>query len=118
MLEATNWIRSNTEPNDVILFRPNHRSDMVDYPFNAVPAYYAKRPVFIWTSNTAPAYRRAALEQAKYAVVTVPQPPSRGLLAILNRFRHSSRVPESTDFLEAAGFRPLLREQDFIIYIR
>src|SRR4029077_8393982 len=29
---AASWVRGNTQPGDVILFRPNHRNEMIDYP--------------------------------------------------------------------------------------
>jgi len=118
ILAAAKWVRENTKPNDVILFRPNHRSDMIDYPFNPIMRYYGKRPTFVWTGNTPESYRKAALERANYAVVTLPKPPPSGLLAMLNRFRHSDRPPESMDWLETSGFRILTRQTDFLVYVR
>ncbi len=118
LFAAALWVRANTQPRDLILFRPNHRSDMVDYPCNPIMTYYGKRRTFLWTAGTPELYRKAALERANYAVVTVPQPPPPGLLAMLNRFRHFERSPESTDWLETSGFRIFVRQNDFLVYAR
>ena len=118
ILAAANWVRENTKPDDVILFRPNHRSDMIDYAWNPIPAYYGKRPTFVWTRYTPESYRKAALEHANYAVVTLPRPAPSGPLGMINRFRHLDRVPEPTDWLETSGFRILLKRDDFWVYAR
>jgi len=118
ILAAAKWVRENTKPNDVILFRPNHRSDMVDYAWNPVLAYYGKRPTFVWTKYTPESYRKAALERANYAVVTLPRPPPSGLLGIINRFRHFDRPPDSMEWLESSGFQILEKQSNFVVYAR
>ncbi len=89
---------------------------MIDYPFNPIIAYYGKRPTFVWTRYTPEAYRRAALERAKYAVVTPPAPAVGGVLALVNRLRHSSHSPEPTDWLETSGFHMFVTEKGFVVY--
>jgi hypothetical protein len=119
ILEAARWARAHTGSNETILFRPNHRWDMIDYPFNAVLAYYSDRPTFVWTRNTPDQYRQAALQRASYAIVTLPQPPSGGILGVVNRFRHAyDRQPESVDWLESAGFEKVATEETFVAYRR
>jgi hypothetical protein len=117
ILEAVLWARDHTGANDIILFRPNHRWDMIDYPFNAVPAYYSHRPTFVWTRNTPDQYRQAALQRARYAVVTLPQAPAKGILGAVNRFRHAyDRQPESLDWLDSAGFEKVEMSGNFVAY--
>jgi hypothetical protein len=119
ILAAARAIRTSTKPTDVILFRPNHRWDLIDYAANPVLAYYSERPSFAWTGNTAERYRRMALERSRYAIVTLPQPPPRGLLGALNRFRGSHLIqPEATDWLEKGGFRIVRKEEWFEVYRR
>jgi 4-amino-4-deoxy-L-arabinose transferase-like glycosyltransferase len=115
---AACWIRANTQPGDLIVFRPNNRSEMIDYPFNPVITYYGKRPTFVWTRYTPESYRKAALERASYAVVTLPAPAPGGVLGLVNRFRHFANSPESTDWLETSGFRIFVRQNDFVVYAR
>ena len=115
---AACWIRANTQPGDLIVFRPNNRSEMIDYPFNPVITYYGKRPTFVWTRYTPESYRKAALERASYAVVTLPAPAPGGVLGLVNRFRHFANSPESTDWLETSGFRIFVRQNDFLVYAR
>ena len=119
ILEAARWTRAHTRSNETILFRPNHRWDMIDYPFNAVLAYYSDRRTFVWTRNTPDQYRQAALQRASYAIVTLPQPPARGILGVVNRFRRAyDRQPESVDWLESAGFEKVAMEEGFVAYRR
>jgi hypothetical protein len=118
LLATTEWVRVNTQPNDVILFQPNHSSSMIDYPYNPVMSYYGGRPTFVWTRYTPETYRQAALERANFAVITLPQPLPTGLLGIVNRFRRFNRAPEPTDWLEAAGFRLLEAHPSFSVYAR
>jgi 4-amino-4-deoxy-L-arabinose transferase-like glycosyltransferase len=119
ILAAAKWVRQNTLPNDVILFRPNHSSAMMDYPWNPLLAYYGRRKTFVWTGKTPGLYRSAALERATYAVVTLSKaPPPSGVLGMINRFRHFDRPPDSVDWLENNGFRPLAKDKDFVVYSR
>lgn len=120
ILEAALWTRANTKPGDIILFRPNHRWDAIDYPNNPALAYYSQRPTFVWTGNTPETHRRMALERASYAVVTLPLPPvAGGLLGALNRFRGNDlHQPEPVDWLEKNGFRMLATERGFAVYRR
>lgn len=118
VLAAAQWVQENTAPNNLILFRPNHTSAMIDYQYNPVLAYYGKRPTFVWTINTPEIYRKAALERSTYAVVTLPQPQPAGLLGLLNRFRHFDRAPAQTNWLESAGFVWLTTENGFTVYTR
>lgn len=118
LLAATEWVRANTQPNDVILFRPNHSSSMIDYPYNPVMSYYGRRPTFVWTRYTPETYRQAALSRANFAVITLPQPLPAGPLGIVNRFRNFNRAPEPTDWLEAAGFRLFEAHPPFSVYSR
>ena len=120
ILEAALWIRANTQPGDVILFRPNHRWDAVDYPNNPTLAYYAQRPTFVWTGNTPETYREMALERASYVVVTPPPPPASGeLVGYWRQFRGSNlRQPEPVNWVEKNGFQMLTIEKGFIVYRR
>jgi hypothetical protein len=120
ILAAALWTKENTQPSDVILFRPTHRWDMIEHPYNPVLAYYSERRTFVWTALTPESYRRMALERARYAVVTLPQPSASGrLLGAFNRLRGS--VPprsESRGWLEESGFRMFATEKGFVVYRR
>ncbi|MEP6685751.1 MAG: glycosyltransferase family 39 protein [Verrucomicrobiota bacterium] len=119
ILEAARWMRANSRPEDVVLFRPNHRWDAIAYPNNPAFAYYSERPTFVWTDNTSPEYRRMALERASYAVVTLPPAPTTGLIGALKRFRGNDRYqPETMDWLDKNGFRILASEKGFAVYRR
>jgi hypothetical protein len=117
ILKAARWTRTHTESNETILFRPNHRWDMIDYPFNAVLAYYSDRQTFVWTRFTPDQYRQAALQRASYAIVTLPQAPAGGILGAVNRFRHAyDRQPGSVEWLESADFEKVATEESFVAY--
>jgi len=120
ILDASRWADGHTLPGDVILFRPNHRYDLADYPYNPVAAYYSARPTFVWTRNTPDTYRRLALERARYAIVTMPPPTEPDTwYDVFNRFRGASAPqPESLDWLESAGFRKREAADGFVIFGR
>jgi Dolichyl-phosphate-mannose-protein mannosyltransferase len=117
LLAAARWAKENTSPNDIILFRANHRWDITDYPENPVPAYYSERTTFIWSRYMPETIAQPALERARYAVVTVPQSAPANSLAILNRFREV-RAPqlESPEWLEQNGFRPVEKHIGFEVF--
>ena len=117
ILAAAVWTREHTRPDDLILFRANHRWDMVDYYYNPVLAYYADRRTFVRTRLTPETYVRAALERASYAVVTLPPPPDEGLMSKVNRLRGVALMQdESPDWLEAADFHRFASEDGFAVY--
>ncbi len=119
LLAAAVWTRDHTQPGDLILFRANHRWEFVDYYANPTFAYYADRPTFVRTRITPEPYLRAALERARYAVVTLPPPPVGGFMGKVNRFRGVAALQEEPrDWLETAGFHALAREDGFTVYQR
>jgi hypothetical protein len=119
LLAAARWTKENTQPKDIILFRPNHHWSVIDYPPNATLAYYSGRPTFVWTGNTPQRDRNAALERAAYAIVTMPHPVQSHILAIINRLRGVSDLhPESVEWLERSGFKELVRQDDLVAFKR
>ena len=119
LLAAAAWVRSHTQPGDLILFRPGHRWDLADYYANPVMTYYAGRPTFVCTRLTPEPHRRAALERARYAVVTLPPPPVAGLAAALNGFRGITPLrAEPLDWLESRGFQPTVSNELFLVFER
>jgi hypothetical protein len=118
ILAAALWATQNTNRDDLIVFRANHRWDMADYPNNPVPAYYSQRATFIWTRNTGETYRQMGLQRASYAIVTVLQKRAAGPLeVIVNRFRAvSGWEPESTEWLERSEFRPFAEGTGFVVF--
>jgi hypothetical protein len=91
--------RDHVPQGEVVLFRPNHRFDMLDYPQNAVMAYYSEHPTFLWAGQTSEPLRQAALKRAHYALVTLPAAPPQGLLGLFHRFRGDTARPYSTPSL-------------------
>jgi hypothetical protein len=115
--EAALWIRNHTAPEEVVIFRPQHRYDMTDYPFNPVPAYYSGRQTFVWAGAASDPRRDTALAQARHAIVTLPPPPPSGLVAKLQRWRGSGlRQLAPLDWLEQAGFVRQGEGAGFVIY--
>lgn len=117
ILAAAVWMRDNTEPDDLILVRTNHRWDMVDYYYNPVPAYYSHRHTFIVTRLTPEEIRQTALDRSRYAVVTLPQPASQGVSGAVNRFRGVTELKlEPDSWLTSAGFAPFTEGDGFVVY--
>jgi hypothetical protein len=119
ILAAALWTRDHTKLGDVVIYRPNHRFDMTDHLYNPVFPYYSERPTFVWTRNTPERYRKAALERAKCAIVTItPDPPS-GVLAAINRFRGVDAFHlDPMEWIVDCGFRETARNGQFVFYER
>ena len=117
ILAATFWIRDHTEVDDLIIVRPSHRWDMIDYYYNPVPAYYSHRRTFVLTRYTPEQVRQSALDRSRYAVVTLPRPASQGLLGAINRFRGVAEMKtDSLSWLTSAGFAPFQEGDGFSVY--
>lgn len=119
ILNAALWAKANTQPDDVVLFGLNHRVDMIGYRNNPVPGYYSERPTFIWTGTLPSAVAQEARTRARYVVVTLPQPASRSVRDMLNRFRGVwTRQSEPMDWLEENRFQLITTEKNFVAYRR
>ena len=116
---AAQWVRTHTAPGEVVLFRPQHRYDMTDYPFNPVPAYYSGRRTFVWAGTTSEPKREWALTQARRPIVTLPPAPPTGLVAKVQKWRGAGlRALPSLDWLGTAGFAKQTQGEVFVIYER
>lgn len=115
---AASWIKHNTEPGDLILFRPNHHWAAVDYPYSAAIAHYGERPTFVWTAHTAPRVRDEAISRARYAVVTTSERREAPFVDKINRIRNVQFHPERMDWLESAGFISVAEQSGFAVYRR
>lgn len=116
---AIAWVKTNTQPTDIILFRPAHRWDLIDYPQDAVLAHCAQRSTFVYTPNTPEKIRDEGLRRSRFAVVTLPQEESGNAIVDLIRRNRGVHPPvEPSEWLARAGFR--LREDgsEFQIYER
>ena len=119
ILHAAEWLKQNTKPGEVILFRPNHRWDMIDYPYNPTLAYYSGRPTFVWTRNTPEDQRREGLERARYAVITLPPQLPTGLKGKWLRFRGGGVLKmQEPDWLEPEGFSQCFSTGEFTVLKR
>jgi hypothetical protein len=119
LLGAATWTRLNTQPNDIILFRPNHRWDLADYPYDAVLAYYADRRTFVWTRYMGEPIRERALQRSRYAVVTLPESGvAEPISDLLARVRGRMWQPEPLDWIKQTGFTLRTDEPAFRVYER
>ncbi|MFT3783137.1 MAG: glycosyltransferase family 39 protein [Nibricoccus sp.] len=120
ILTAAVWTRDHIPEKEVVLFRPNHRWDMVDYPYNAVFPYYSGHPTFVYTGQTSEHLKSLALERAHYAVVTFPPAaPDSWFWRVFQRFRGTPLVTtDSLEWLSHAGFRPSYTGSNFAVYKR
>ena len=118
LYEAARWTRDHVPQGEVVLFRPNHRFDMLDYPQNAVMAYYSEHPTFLWAGQTSEPLRQTALNRARYALVTLPTAPPQGLLGLFRRFRGDTARPvDSLAWLGTNGFRlDFVKTTSFALY--
>jgi len=118
LTDAANWTRTNTQPNDIILFRPNHRWDLIDYPYDPILAYYSDRRTFLWTRFTPEPVRQRALERSRCVVVTHPAESASRWQDLVARIHPRAWQPEPIDWIEANGFRLKTNLPGFSVYER
>lgn len=116
---ATAWVKAHTHPDDIILFRLNHRPDMVAYPYNAAPAYHAHRTTFVWSNASPSVIKDAGLHRARFAVVTSPPSEDNESFVPLRSIRGISAPQiEDTDWLTREGFHLVAAKPEFEIFRR
>ena len=116
---AAQWARTHTAPGEVVLFRLQHRSDMTDYPFNPVPAYYSGRPTFIWTRHTPEPARQALLKRSPTVITTLPPALTGSLAEQLQKLRGmGSPQAEPLNFLTEDGFSKQSGGEGFVVFSR
>jgi len=112
---AARWVKAGTQPDDVIFYLPNHRWDMIDYPYNPTLSYYAQRKAFVCVRNTPVNKRTAYLDRANYALVTLPKVGETS--SKWQRLRSGRRMetPDVAWILEA-GFKEIYATPEFVVY--
>lgn len=117
ILAAARWAKAHTKPGELVIFEPNHRWDMLDYPYNAVFSYYSHRPTIVWTRNIDEPLRAFGLLRAKYALVTTQLPPPSGVIGFINRVRGADRQKtQPTEWLVENGFQRITCQEGFTFY--
>jgi 4-amino-4-deoxy-L-arabinose transferase-like glycosyltransferase len=119
ILECTRWIRENTQPDDLILLKANHREDSVEYQALAPYPYYARRRFWVYSHRTLDDEKERALATSRYALVTLPPQTVSARTAWRRRLKGEAfAVEDITPELSQAGFRPIYTNINFVVYGR
>jgi hypothetical protein len=117
--ESALWVRDHTGPNDLILFKCNHRLDGVNYPHNCTFPYYAQRRAWVYTQEMPETERERAVTTSQWAVVTRPPTAPSTLEKWRRRFRYSGAelAPDNMNWLtNQAGFALFYQGASFTVY--
>ena len=116
--EAALWARDHTSPDDLVLFKSNHRADVLDYNHNTAFSHYAQRKVWIYTRLISAERRTRALRTSTWAVVTTHEAPD-----YVDKWRRFLRggeapfTPQDVSWLETeAGFTRFAETDQFAVY--
>ncbi|MBI3850096.1 MAG: glycosyltransferase family 39 protein [Verrucomicrobia bacterium] len=119
--ESALWTREHTNPDELVLFKWNHRPESVDYPHPCVFSYYAQRRVWVYTKQLSEVQRQRAVATSRWAVVT--QPPPESEMSVIEKWRIRIRqggkqlAPDNMDWLEQdAGFVRFYEGDGFTVY--
>jgi Dolichyl-phosphate-mannose-protein mannosyltransferase len=119
LMQAANWVRNNTDPNDIVLYRPAHHWAVVDYPYNPALAYYSSRRTFVWSGYTSNRYKEIAIDRSTYAIVTLPRKHPAGFFDRVNQLRGVSEwQPNPLDWLDATAFQIVAQTDDYLAFKR
>ena len=116
--EAALWARDNTSPGDLVLFKSNHRADVIDYAHITPFSYYAQRKAWVYTRLMGVERRARALSTSTWAVVTTHEAPD-----YVDKWRRLLRggeapfEPQDITWLETeGGFTRFAEVDQFTVY--
>jgi hypothetical protein len=97
-ITAAEWLRTNTQPDDLILFQPRHHPAAMDYEHQTLLSHAAGRKTWIWTRTTPDKEKARALRKSSYIVVTNPSMES----GIFERIRQmiKGRTPDAPEAID------------------
>ena len=114
---ACAWLRTQTAPDDIILVRINHRTDMCRYRHDSTVSYYADRGIWCWVDDLGDEQKRRAILTSKWALVTKP-PHQEGVAERLRQWvKALPLLVEDMSWLETrGGFEKFYENDEFTIY--
>ncbi|MEO8204861.1 MAG: glycosyltransferase family 39 protein [Chthoniobacterales bacterium] len=117
--ESAIWMRDNSAPKDNVIFVPGHDRGFINFPHEAIFAYYSNRKIWLFTYKLSEKDRQHALETAEWVVVTTPPGQLSALekLRLAWRFETPAAAPKTT-WLDNSAFAPYFTGKQFVVYKR
>ncbi len=72
IMGAAQWIRANTQKEDLIIFQPRHHPAAMDYEHQPLLSHSSGRRTWIWARSTPEEESMRALRTASYVIITHP----------------------------------------------
>ena len=99
-VEVAQWVKANTNNDDIILYQPRHAAAVMDYQHQPLLSHLTGRRTWIWTRTTPSWEKEHALQTAAYVVVTNPPRQPAFLEVVRQRFKGApAAMPESVSSL-------------------
>jgi len=99
-VEVAQWVKANTNNDDIILYQPRHAAVVMDYQHQPLLSHLTGRGTWIWTRTTPSWEKEHALQTAAYVVVTNPSRQPVFLEVVRQRFKGlPAAMPESVSSL-------------------
>ena len=92
-VEVAQWVKANTNNDDIILYQPRHAAAVMDYQHQPLLSHLTGRRTWIWTRTTRPPEKARAIASSTYVVITHPPREPHGLERLRQRFKGPSPAP-------------------------
>ena len=116
-VEVAQWIRTNTDCEDIILYQPRHAAAVMDYEHQPLLSHLTGKRTWIWTRSTPEWERDRSLKTSNYLIVTNPEPSISPIEALRISFKGPPPPPPSSISLSnPKGFLEMHRNERFVAY--
>jgi hypothetical protein len=91
--EVAEWVKANTDDDDIILYQPRHAPSVMDYEHQPLLSHLTGRRTWIWTRSTPRWEKDGAMVSSDYAVITHPPEKAHWLERMRQRFKGPPPTP-------------------------
>jgi hypothetical protein len=116
---AAEWVKSNTSPDDLIIYQPRHDPRVIDYEHQPLLSHLAGRRTWIWTRSTPDWEKSRALETSRYLIVTNPLETTSPLETLRRKFKGLPPPPPEPVFETnpqlASSWATLYESEDLVV---
>jgi hypothetical protein len=102
---ASQWAKQNVPDGEPVAVKLNHSPNTIDYMHVPTVGYYSGRPTFMLTRYTPEQEYQSALEQCRFIVETMPQPPG-PMRSFAIALKGADRPVDPLTKATEAGFTP------------
>jgi hypothetical protein len=92
-VEVAQWVKTNTNPNDIILYQPRHVAAVIDYQHQPILSHLAGRRTWVWTRTTPDWEKERSVKAASYLITSHPLRNASLLEVVRQHFKGAPNNP-------------------------